>query len=624
MTSISDSSGKMRSFSSIRVQLAAGFSLIMLTALLIFTANLALFINLERETNRVAETVSAANVLSLELQREFLNARQADANFLRSWRALGFARAQASYVSQNEAFLQQAYTKLAELESLLQAEGIEGITERLPNLPQEIAALRTTLNDYETAFQATVTLIAERSRLDGVESNLRQTLNQLQADTSALLEQELYNLVLQMQVNVVSYLNTQEPQYADNVRLLAGQFRDQVVQRTAVSISEGGPVLDAAALLGQLDTAVALFNDLVRLENEIAINSEVSQEATDEINRLSGSLAEEIQRALTDIQAVLANRRELVTLVSILATIFLVAIGTAGTVALVQRISRPLSTLTLAAQKIANGDLVQTVEADRQDEFGLLAHTFNEMALRLADLVNTLEQRVAVRTRAVEASTEIGRRLATILDTRQLVTEVVNQVQAAFNYYHAHIYLLNEGEQRLEMAGGTGEAGMAMLASGHSLQLTQGLVGRAATQKEAVLVPDVSQEPTWLSNPLLPETKAELAVPILVADQVLGVLDIQQNQVGGLSEEDVRMMQAVAAQVGIALRNARLYEQAQRQAEIQVAINDIGRQIQQAADMETVLQIATRELAQALGAQRASIMISQGVAAKNGRVPSQN
>ncbi len=621
MTSISDSSGKIRGFSSIRVQLAVGFSLIMLIALLIFVVNLALFINLERESNRVAETVTAANVLGLELQREFLSARQAEATFLRSWRTLGFERAQASYVSQNEAFLQQAYTKLAELEALLQAEEIK---ERLPTLPQDITALARILNEYETTFQTTVTLIAERSRLDGVESALRQTLGQLQASTSELSEQDLYNLVLQIQTNVAFYLSGQEPQYADNVRLLVSRFRDQVVQETAVSISEGGQILDAAALLNQLETAVALFNDLVRLENEILINSEIAQEATEEINGLSSSLAEETQQALTATQAVLADRRETVKLISILTTIFLVALGTVGTVVLIQRISRPLSALTLAAQKIASGDLAQTVDVDRRDEFGLLARTFNEMAVRLADLVNTLEERVALRTRAVEASTEVGRRLATILDTRQLVSEVVNQVQGVLNYYHAHLYLLNEGKQRLEMVGGTGEAGMAMLARGHSLQLTQGLVGRAATQKEAVLIPDVSQEPTWLPNPLLPETKAELAVPILVGEQLLGVLDVQQNKVGSLTDEDVRVMQAVAAQVGVALRNARLYEQMQRQAELQVTINDIGRQIQQAADMEGVLQVAARELAQALGAQRAAIQIGQGIKTANGRTPSQN
>jgi putative methionine-R-sulfoxide reductase with GAF domain len=229
-----------------------------------------------------------------------------------------------------------------------------------------------------------------------------------------------------------------------------------------------------------------------------------------------------------------------------------------------------------------------------------------------------LEQRVMERTRALTLSTEVSHRLSTILDQEQLTREVVNQLQQAFNYYHVNIYLFDNARRDLLMAGGTGEAGQVMLARGHKIIAGRGLVGRAADTNQPVLVSDTTQDPGWLPNPLLPKTKSELAIPIASGDRVLGVLDVQQNIIDGLTLADVDLIQLVANQLAIALQNAWIYMKSQQRAEHEAMIVALSHEIQQATTVEDVLKVAVSGLGQRLGAQRSSIELrSQAADGKN-------
>jgi putative methionine-R-sulfoxide reductase with GAF domain len=273
---------------------------------------------------------------------------------------------------------------------------------------------------------------------------------------------------------------------------------------------------------------------------------------------------------------------------------------------LIRAISRPMRDLTRATGQLASGDLGVRVGVRQLDEVGRLALAFNDMAARL----QLSQSELAERNRALAASAEVSRRLSTLLDEAQLVREVVEQIQQAFGYYHAHIYLLDGPRENLVMAGGTGPAGAALLARGHALKPGRGLVGRAATTNAPVVVPDTALDPDWLPNPLLPDTRAEVAVPIAQGAEVLGVLDVQHNVVNGLKATDAELLQAIANQVAIALQNARSYARTRNAAEREALVNSISRKIQSAASLETVLDIAARELGQALNARSATVEIN--------------
>ena len=304
-------------------------------------------------------------------------------------------------------------------------------------------------------------------------------------------------------------------------------------------------------------------------------------------------------RWLPELQvAMLAEVDETEALVSSVRTRN-ITIGIAGLAALgaiiiglyaAARISNPLSALTEVATQIAGGDLNQRARIKQQNEIGVLAVAFNRMTDQLRDLIGSLEQRVADRTRALETSGEISRQLTTILDLDELLRYVVNRIQKEFDFYHTHIYLIDEETEDLVMVEGSGEVGQQLKARGHRLQAGQGIVGTVASTNEHFLSNNVNEVLNFVRNPLLPDTNSELAVPLRKGEQVLGVLDIQSEKLNYFTPADVALMQSIANQTAIAIDNARLLAESQTTLR---EVERLNRRLTREGWHETVEGVAT-------------------------------
>ncbi len=165
------------------------------------------------------------------------------------------------------------------------------------------------------------------------------------------------------------------------------------------------------------------------------------------------------------------------------------------------------------------------------------------------------------RARELGTVAAVSTTASTVLNPDELLQSVVDLTQDRFNLYHAHIYLADEAWNALLLAAGSGEVGRQMVLEGHTIQINaeKSIVARATRERKAIIANDVRTEENFLPNPLLPETQAEMAVPMIVNDKVLGVFDVQSRIKGYFTEDDAKIYTTLAVQVAIALQNARLY-----------------------------------------------------------------
>ncbi len=176
-----------------------------------------------------------------------------------------------------------------------------------------------------------------------------------------------------------------------------------------------------------------------------------------------------------------------------------------------------------------------------------------------------LEQRIEERTSQLQAVNEVGRAASAILNTEELITRVVNLITDRFGYYYTAIFIVDEKGEWALLHDATGEAGRVLRENKHKLRVGgNSMVGTAIATGKVRIALDTGTESVRFENPLLPYTRSEIALPLIVGDRVLGALDVQSTQESAFGPQEIETLQGMVSQVAIAFENARLFQNAQR------------------------------------------------------------
>ncbi|MBN1934849.1 MAG: substrate-binding domain-containing protein [Anaerolineae bacterium] len=177
-----------------------------------------------------------------------------------------------------------------------------------------------------------------------------------------------------------------------------------------------------------------------------------------------------------------------------------------------------------------------------------------------------LSERMTRRARQLQAAAEVSGAANSILDPDALIQQVVSLVRERFDLYYVGLFLVEDAWAVLR--AGTGQAGEQMVASNHRLAVGgQSMIGQCVATGEVCIAQDVANMAVRQANPLLPETRSELALPLRSRGETIGALTVQSDQSAAFNQEDIIVLQTMAAQLANAIANARLYDQTQEALE---------------------------------------------------------
>jgi GAF domain-containing protein len=171
------------------------------------------------------------------------------------------------------------------------------------------------------------------------------------------------------------------------------------------------------------------------------------------------------------------------------------------------------------------------------------------------------------RSRQLEAAAVITEVSAEAINLNALLNVVVERISEAFDFYHAQVFMLDQEGRLARLEASTGRAGVALLSRGHALRVgSQSMVGQCSFLGEPIVVNDTALSEVWRPNELLPDTRAELTLPLKVGSYVIGVIDVQSITPNVFQPEDIRTLQVMAQQLATTIEKTRLLDQLQSRA----------------------------------------------------------
>jgi GAF domain-containing protein len=212
---------------------------------------------------------------------------------------------------------------------------------------------------------------------------------------------------------------------------------------------------------------------------------------------------------------------------------------------------------------------IASLAGKRQDEVyelvRLLRARESDLLLQQQELETRVDERtdrLFKKTEQLRSASYIARQTAEIQDLSAILNNVANLITDQFGFYHTGIFLINETGDQAILQAASSEGGRQMIENGHALSIgTQGIVGYVAAHRKSRIALDVGTDAVFFNNPYLPMTRSEAAIPLMIRNKVLGVLDIQSDKPQAFSLEDLDILETLADQVAIAIENARLLDE---------------------------------------------------------------
>jgi GAF domain-containing protein/HAMP domain-containing protein len=237
-----------------------------------------------------------------------------------------------------------------------------------------------------------------------------------------------------------------------------------------------------------------------------------------------------------------------------------------------QQIEQPLRQLRQSAEVVSGGNLRYRAELAVDNEFGELAAAFNTMASDLEGLVLNLEDRVAERTDDLRMTAELGRLVTVQRDLDLLLPYAVDIIQRRTGFYHVQIFLIDEQGEYAHLRASTGDVGRRLIEAKHQLAVgSRSVIGQVTQTGQPVIALDTADAAVvHRPNPLLPNTRSEMALPLRGARGVIGAIDVQSLEPVAFTEGDIETFQVLADQLANAIESARrirALEQRAREAE---------------------------------------------------------
>lgn len=208
-----------------------------------------------------------------------------------------------------------------------------------------------------------------------------------------------------------------------------------------------------------------------------------------------------------------------------------------------------------------------------------------------ANLQNS-EDELARRVRELETIAQVSTAVSSVLDLNELLQFALVRTKEQFNLYHVNIALLDEsGENLVPVMADNDMLRIHSTSDVPPIPLTQkpSIVAQVARSRRPMLVNDVHTHPDFMPHPLLPEAQAELTIPMIVGEELIGILDVQASEPNWFSETDLRIHTTLASQFAIAVQNARAYQQLRRRAEELTVLNEMSRSFNTAQGIQALL-----------------------------------